>query len=160
MSVVSIHARTLLFEQSEGATEIVLSDDDQTAEAVLPVLYQEPELYRFPFIKPHPKDSRVLIIFDGDFPCGSLSRDCQIVHTQVLGSIVVPLDNIYRPKKGEVDGPYYDEVNGMGMQTLYRHFILSRSTQFVGCRYKDNLAPRYAMIQVEGGNVRFLISKY
>jgi len=159
MSLNPIHSRTLLFEQSEGVTEVTLTDK-QTAEVILPVLYREPEFYCFPFIKLHPKDTRVLIVFDGDFPCGSLSRDCQIVHTQELGKIAINLDNIYRPKKGEVDGPYYDEVNGKGVQTLYRHFILSRSTQFMGRRYKDNLAPRYVMIQVEGGNVKFLISRY
>ncbi len=155
----AIYARTLLFEQSEGVTEVTLTDK-QTAEVILPVLSRGPELYRFPFTKLHLKDTRAIIVFDGDFPCGSLSRDCQIVHTQELGTIAINLDNIYRPKKGEVEGPYYNEVNGKGVQTLYRHFILSRSTQFMGRRYKDNLAPRYVMIQVEKGNVRFLISKY
>lgn len=155
----SILARTLLFEQSEGVARVALTDDGM-AEVILPVLYGKPAYYRFPFLKLHPKDTRTLIIFDGDFPCGSLSRDCQIIHTQELGSVAICLDNIYRSKKREVDGPYYDEVGGMGVQTLYRHFILSRSTQFVGRRYKDNLAPRYVMIQVEEGVVRFLISRY
>lgn len=159
MSSGIIYARTLLFEQSEGVVGVVLSND-QTAEVALPVLYGQPTLYRFSFSKLHPKDTRTLIIFDGDFPCGSLSRDCQIVHSQELGKVGVPLDNIYRKKAGESDGPYYDEAGEVGIQMLYRHFILSRSTQFVVRRYKDNLAPRYVMIQVEEGKVRFLASKY
>ncbi len=159
MSSSIIYARTLLFEQSEGAADIVLVND-QMAEAVLPVLYGQPVFYRFSFPKRHPKDTRTFIVFDGDFPCGSLSRDCQIIHTQELGYVGVPLDNIYRKKAGESDGPYYDEAGEIGVQMLYRHFILSRSTQFVGRRCKDNLAPRYVMIQVEEGKVRFLASKY
>lgn len=159
MSSSIIHARTLLFEQSEGVARVVLTDDGM-AEVILPILYDKPVFYRFPFSKQHPKDTRTLIIFDGDFPCGSLSRDCQIVHTQELGYVGVPLDNIYRKKEGESDGHYYDEVGEIGRQMMYRHFILSRSTQFFGRRYKDNLAPRYVMIQVEEGHVRFLASRY
>ena len=154
---VVVSARTLLFEQAEGSAEVSIGEGK--LRSVLPILYSVPEMYEFEFTL-HPKDRRVLIVFDGDFLPGSLSRNSQIIHTQDLGAVYVNESNVYKRKSGEVGPLNYLVNNGIACQSMSRHFILADSCRFMGRRYKDNLAPRYVMIQVEGGKVSFLSSKY
>lgn len=159
-NIQTICASVLLFERTVEVANVLIGDDGY-AEVVLPVLYETPlSKYRFPMRKLNARDTRKLIIIDADFPCGALSRSCTVIDTRELGDISVPLENIHRPNPHEIDGPYYEEVDGCGVQTMYRHVLLSHSTTFAACRYKQNLCPRYVLVQVELSGVQFIFAKY
>jgi hypothetical protein len=100
------------------------------------------------------KDQRVMGAFDGDLPFGALPSSAHQVHSVVLCTFKKHARNVRVAKAGESPATYEWVVEGseeFARVTLIRRFLLLPAASLVVCRYRQNLSPWYAHVEVRKG---------